>query len=257
MQKEIFLFANWKMYLNEKESVVLAKKFAQKFAKKKSNIKMAVFPGALAFSAVTKVFKGHAKGGQRKKISTGAQNAHCEDKGGFTGEISMPMYKAAGAKYILVGHSERRHLFHETNHEVWQKLKAISEDGLIPVLCVGETLKEKEAGKSKEAVEIQLRAALNGIKFSKNQKLIIAYEPVWAVGTGKHCDPAVAQMMAEFINKLAAILVSQADLVILYGGSVRGDNLKLFIDQKNIDGVLVGGASAKLDTWAKIAQNAT
>ncbi|MFA6547391.1 MAG: triose-phosphate isomerase [Candidatus Magasanikbacteria bacterium] len=248
--KKVYLFANWKMYLDYDESNILANALVSasgNFAKK---IKMVVFPSALSFYPVAQVL-GDAG------VGSGAQNLYFEDKGGFTGENSAVMYKNAGAKYALVGHSERRHLFHETNHDVRQKMETILSVGLIPVLCVGETDKERKDGKAKDAVEIQLRAALDRLKWKPKSKLIIAYEPVWAVGTGNHCDPIEAEKMCAMIFKMASNLAKDTEVVVLYGGSVSGDNIKDFMKQPNISGVLVGGASAKLDSWLKIVQNAS
>lgn len=247
-KKNIYLFANWKMYLNLKESVKTATALARAAKKFSKNIKMVIFPSALSFGAVRHALKG-------VKISAGAQNAHWEDKGGFTGEVSVPMYKNAGAKYVLVGHSERRHLFHENNRDEWRKLKAVVEHGLTPVLCVGETLKEKEDGRSQEVVEVQLRAALHELKLSSNQELFIAYEPVWAIGTGNACDPTQAQAMHQLIKKMVGALLPKVKLVLLYGGSVRSKNVAQYLIKPDINGVLVGHASSELKSWLEIVKN--
>ncbi len=249
VSKKVYLFANWKMYLNFDESSVLAKGLKKVSKKNSSKIKMTVFPGALSFQSVVQILKN-------TNIDCGAQNIHWEDKGGFTGEVSAVMYKMAGAKYTLVGHSERRHLFHESNHEVRQKMGTALNLGLTPVLCVGETDKERKDGKVKEIVEIQLRAALDGLKWKAKTKLIIAYEPVWAIGTGNHCDPLEAEKMCQLISGMAKILEPDVQIVMLYGGSVKGDNVADFMKQPSISGALVGGASAKLDSWLQIVHNA-
>lgn len=249
-KSNVYLFANWKMYLDLAESEKLAKEVGKLGKKMPNKIKMTIFPSALAFGTVIKTLKNSV-------IAVGAQNVHQEDKGGYTGEVSAVMYKNAGAKYALVGHSERRHLFHETNHEVKIKMEAILNNKLIPVLCVGETQKERDSVKEKEVVEIQLRSALDGLKWGKNPQLIIAYEPVWAIGTGNHCDPSQAQTMCELALKMATHLAKDVKIVVLYGGSVNSDNVSEFIKQPNINGILVGGASAKLDSWSKIVHNAS
>lgn len=240
-----YLFANWKMYLGYDESVALASAIAGQ-ADISKNIKMTVFPGALSLVEVAKTL---AKAG----IVTGAQNVHWLDKGGYTGEVSAHMYKAVDCQYALVGHSERRHLCHETNHEVRQKVEAIISAGMTPVICVGETGKEKEENKTEEVIESQIRSAFHNIDWLPDMEIIIAYEPVWAVGTGLACDPLEAERVHELIKKQVIALTGKAP-VILYGGSVNADNVGEYLKNPNINGVLVGGASAKLETWMGIVR---
>jgi len=247
--KKVYLFANWKMYLDYDESNILANALAVGSLDFSKKIKMVVFPSALSFYPVTQALGDVG-------VASGAQSVYFEDKGGFTGENSAVMYKNAGAKFSLIGHSERRHLFGETNHDVHQKMEAVLSVGLVPVLCVGETDKERNAGKAKDVVEIQLRAALDRLKWKPKTKLFVAYEPVWAIGTGNHCDPIEAEKMCAMIFKMASSLAKEAEVVVLYGGSVNGENIKEFLKQPSINGVLVGGASAKLDSWLQIVQNA-
>jgi len=247
--KKVYLFANWKMYLDYDESNILANALALVSPNFAKNVKLVVFPSALSFYPVAQVLGDVG-------ISSGAQNVYFEDKGGFTGENSAIMYKNAGAKFTLVGHSERRHLFHESNHEVHQKMEAALSFGLTPVLCVGETAKERKTDKAKEVIEIQLRAALDNLNWKSKAKLFIAYEPVWAIGTGNNCDPIEAEKMCALIQKIGNALSKDVEVVVLYGGSVNGKNIKEFMKQSSISGVLVGGASAKLDSWLEIVQNA-
>ncbi|MFA6423759.1 MAG: triose-phosphate isomerase [Candidatus Magasanikbacteria bacterium] len=247
--KKVYLFANWKMYLDYDESNILANALGVASSKFSKKIKMVIFPSALSFYPVAQVLGDVG-------IVSGAQNVYYEDKGGFTGENSAVMYKNAGAKYALVGHSERRHLFHESNHDVHQKMEAFLLVGLTPVLCVGETEKERNENKAKDAVEIQLRAALDRLKWKPKTKLIVAYEPVWAVGTGNYCDPIEAEKMCLMIFKMVSALAKNVEVIVLYGGSVNGKNIKEYTKQPNINGVLVGGASTKLDSWLQIVQNA-
>ncbi len=253
----IYLFANRKMYLGMAESEKLSKdlaKFSKKLPKK---IKMTVFPSALAFASVVKTLKNSI-------VNIGAQNTYFEDKGGFTGEVSSVMYKNSGAKYALIGHSERRHLFHETNHEVRMKMEGALGAGLIPVLCVGETAQERDGDKAKETIEIQLRSALHELNWNKTKKLIVAYEPVWAISkgaapneVGKHCDHIEAERMHEFIKKTVLQLLKDIEPIVLFGGSVRPDTVAEYLKQPNIDGVLVGAASTHLDSWKDIVHNAS
>ncbi len=242
-----YLFANWKMYLGNEESVALASAIASS-SDISENIKMVVFPSALSFVETTGIL---AKAG----IATGAQNVHWLDKGGYTGEVSAHMYKAVGSQYALVGHSERRHLFHETNHEVRQKVEAIISAGMTPVICVGETEKEKEENKAEEVIEAQVRSVFHNIDWSEDLEIIIAYEPVWAVGTGLACDPLEAERVHELIKKQVMSLVGKAP-VILYGGSVSATNVADYLKNPNINGVLVGGSSAKQESWMEIVKAA-
>lgn len=245
-----YLFANWKMYLDYDESNILANALAAEAAKFPPGVKMAVFPSVLSFYPVARVLKDAG-------IAVGAQNAHWVDRGGYTGEVSAEMFKNAGAEYILIGHSERRHLFHESNHEVRQKMEAALAAGLTPVLCVGETEKERQAGQMDEAVEIQLRAALEGLRRPEGRALVIAYEPVWAIGTGHNCDPLEAEKMQNKISvwtrDLAPDIVAP---ILLYGGSVRPNNAAEYLKQPHIHGILVGSSSTKLDIWLDIVHNA-
>ena len=244
---QVYLFANWKMYLDFDESNILANALAGEAINLSSKIKMTVFPSALSFYNVSQVL--HDVG-----IGVGAQNVYWVEKGGYTGEISSQMYKSVGADYALIGHSERRHIFHETNHEVREKIESVLAVDLTPVLCVGETMNERNDGHTEEAIEIQIRAAFNNLSWPKNKKLIVAYEPVWAIGTGTSCDPIKAEKVHEVIKKLLAGLVPGVEPAILYGGSVDAKNIGDYLKNPNINGVLVGGASAKLDSLLDIVR---
>lgn len=230
------------MYLDYDESNILANAIADKAAEIPSNVNMVIFPSALALYPVGQVLRDVG-------ISIGAQNVHWEDKGGNTGEVSAQMYKSAGCDYALVGHSERRHLFHETNHEVRQKVEAALAVDLTPVICVGETKKEREENKTEEAVEIQTRSAFYNISWPKDKELIVAYEPVWAIGTGENCDPLEAERIHEIIKK-QVISLTGVTPVVLYGGSVSRSNIAEYLKNPSIDGVLVGSASANLESWS-------
>lgn len=237
-----YLFANWKMYLDLKESVQLAEDFVKIKYPKDSEV--AVFPTALAFEEVVKVLDG--------KAASGAQNIYWAEKGGYTGEVSAEMYKALGAKYVLIGHAERRHIFHETNSDVRQKIEAVLELGMTPVLCVGETGKERDESQTETVLETQLRAAFMDLSFKKDLDIIIAYEPVWAIGTGKSCEPAEAMRVAKLIKNWTKGLLGR-EPVVLYGGSVRSNNVKQYV-VNDFSGILVGGASAKIDSWRELIE---
>lgn len=243
-----YLFANWKMYLDYNESNIFANALANEVKEFSENVKMTIFPSALSLYPVSQVLRD-------VNIGVGPQNVYWVDKGGYTGEVSATMYKDVGCDYALVGHSERRHQFGETNHDVRAKMEAVLSVGLTPVLCVGETSAEREAGKTEEIVEIQLRAALEKLEIPTDIELIIAYEPVWAIGTGVACDPIEAERMHEVIKKIVDALIPGKEAVILYGGSVKPENVSEYLKQGNVNGVLVGGASAKLESWLGIVKN--
>lgn len=284
--KQLYLFANWKMYLDYNESNNLAIQLRDAYARGLSpSIHMAVFPSALSFVLVNDILGGSAP------IFRGAQNICWVEKGAYTGEISAEMYRV-GASYALIGHSERRHIFKETNHEVRLKIEAALAAGLEPVLCVGETLKEREEGKAEEVVEAQLRAAFHNLSWPDNmmRRVIIAYEPVWAVNTGNACDPQEAERMQSLIHGWVTALTAnmktyfnsktaesikssfvvsitaspeeiekaknQFTPIVLYGGSVRKENAAAYFQEPHIDGVLVGQASTKLETWMEIVKAA-
>ena len=248
MSTKKYLFANWKMYLGLDESEELASDIVNNSKEIPADAAMVIFPSALAISTVSKIF-------ENTSISVGAQNVHWVEKGGQTGEVSAAMYKAAGCKYALVGHSERRHLFHETNHQVRQKIEAVLAVGMTPVLCVGETEAEKQADKTEEIIEVQLRAALQDIVWPEGRELIIAYEPVWAIGSGESCDPIVVERVHELIKNQVVALVGISP-IILYGGSVRAENIADYLKNPNINGVLVGGASTQWKGWCEIIKAA-
>lgn len=240
--KKIYLFANWKMYLDVAESKKLAAAYASERANFPRDSVVAIFPSALSFSTVGEAITGTT-------FALGAQNTFWIDKGGYTGEVSAVMFKNVGGKYALVGHAERRHLFSESNHEVRQKIDTMLTAPLTPVLCVGETLQEKKDGKTMEVLEAQLRAAYMDIAWPKNIEAIIAYEPVWAVGSGEACEPEEAEKIAGLIHDWATKLLPKGiSPVVLYGGSVREENILDYINQPHLAGVLVGGASTKLSS---------
>lgn len=244
MKDKKYLFGNWKMYLDFDKSLALANSLADISKNLSQDIKMVVFPTTLALRAVAQTLEGSS-------ISVGSQNAHWIEEGGYTGEVSAAMCKAVGAEYVLAGHSERRHLFHETNHEVRQRVDGILSAGLTPVICVGETGHEKQENKTAEVIETQIRSAFHNIVWPEGKELIIAYEPVWAVGTGLACDPIDAERVHEIIKK-QVISLAGISPIILYGGSVKAENLLGYMNNPSIDGVLVGGASANLESWSAI-----
>jgi len=193
-------------------------------------------------------------------IIVGAQNVHWEKNGAFTGEISVPMLIETGCTHVIIGHSERRHIFNENDEELHKKIIAAIEGGLIPVFCVGELLEEREAGNAFNVIRTQLLAGLRSMdSMTVAEKVIIAYEPVWAIGTGKTASNNDAQEVCAFIRKLISDTFGEGiaeKIIILYGGSVKPENTAGILSQKDIDGVLVGGASLKVDSFLAIAKAA-
>ena len=188
---------------------------------------------------------------QGTNIQVGVQNMHYEDKGAYTGEISAPMLKSVNCKYVIIGHSERRQYFNETDETVNKKVKKALEYGLTPIVCVGETLEEKEAGKTIEIITSQIEKGLVDLKASDLDKIVIAYEPIWAIGTGKTATSEDAQNAIKAIREKIKSLFNTDDISILYGGSVKGSNAKELFAMKDIDGGLVGGASLEAKSFNK------
>jgi triosephosphate isomerase (TIM) len=188
-----------------------------------------------------------------KKSELGAQDLFWEDKGAFTGEVSAKELKSVGVKYVIIGHSERRHKFDETDEMVAKKMKAAAENGLISVLCVGETAEEKDRGEKEKVLERQLRIGLSQLSNVKGKSLIVAYEPVWAIGTGNPESPESALETIRYIKSMVSGKWSFTPKV-LYGGSVNSKNLKNYLQYKEVDGALVGGASLKKDEIKKVVK---
>jgi triosephosphate isomerase len=191
-------------------------------------------------------------------IAVGGQNVFWETKGAFTGEVSPDMLVSAGCKYVIIGHSERRQYFGETDEMVNKKMKAAFKAGLVPVVCVGETLAEREKNITFKVIERQVRNGVAGLSPEQAQTLVIAYEPVWAIGTGKTATPQQAEEVHAFIRKIYGEIygVAAEAIRILYGGSVKPDNVSELMKQPNIDGGLVGGASLEVDSFTKIVRYA-
>jgi triosephosphate isomerase len=246
MRKPVFA-ANWKMNLGPSQARAFMAAFTARWTPR-SDRSVIFFPPALSLSTVV-----HAIGA-RKDLATGVQNLWTEEKGAFTGENSAPMAKDAGAAYALVGHSERRHVFGETDEQTTKKCVVAARSGLIPILCVGELIAEREAGITSEVVLRQLRAGLSGLGNEVISSMAIAYEPVWAIGTGKTATPDDAADVHTQIRRELVAKVGDAarEIPILYGGSVNSGNAKALLAASEVDGLLVGGASLDVDGWAAI-----
>ncbi|MBN1509430.1 MAG: triose-phosphate isomerase [Sedimentisphaerales bacterium] len=246
-----FMAGNWKMNTDSQSSVSLAKGVAAGSAgAADERVDVAVIPPFVYLEAVAKALSSSA-------IAVGAQDVYFEPKGAFTGEISPAMLKDVGCTYVLCGHSERRHVVGESDDLVGKKVAAAINGGLLPILCVGELLEERDSGQTEPVVERHLRTGLAGLGVEKMAAVTIAYEPVWAIGTGRTATPQQAQEVHQFIRGLLTKMHGK-DLAgqtrILYGGSVKPENARELMAQADVDGLLVGGASLKADDFAKIIQ---
>ena len=242
---------NWKMHNTVADSIALANSLIPEL-EKISGVDSIICPPFTALSPISELLMGTS-------IGLGAQNLYWEDQGAFTGEIS-PLMVSELAAYVILGHSERRAFFYDTDDEVNKKVLAALKAGLIPILCVGETLEENEAKKTGEVVSRQLTAGLEGVNINQLEKVIIAYEPVWAIGTGKAATPDGANQIIKDYIRGEFHNIGSPDLAeripVLYGGSVKPANAKEFFEQPDIDGALVGGASLKAVDFIQITKAA-
>ena len=244
-RREIFA-GNWKMYKTREEAVGLVRGLLEGL--KGISREVVVFPPYPYAAEIAAMSRGTV-------ISVGMQNMHFEKEGAFTGEISPLMVKDSGCRYVLIGHSERRHVFGETDDLINRKIRAAFEFGIEPVICVGELLDEREKGQTGQVLSRQIKGAFSGISAEDASRSVIAYEPVWAIGTGKVATPEIADDAHKEVRNLLNDLYGRdiADsMPVLYGGSVKPDNISGLYAMDNIDGVLVGGASLKADSFLEI-----
>lgn len=246
--RSYYIAGNWKMHKTVGESVALAKSLAS--ALTDCGEKVMIAPAFTSLAAVAEALRG-------SKLILGAQNMAAEEQGAHTGEVSVLMLKDLGVRAVILGHSERRHTYGESDDLVNRKVRLALAHGLEPILCVGETLEEREAGRLEEVVGTQLREGLRGVSAEYFAKVTIAYEPVWAIGTGKTATPEDADSVHAFCRKVLAGLYGEGaakSACIQYGGSVKPDNAAALMGMPNIDGALVGGASLKPETFVPIAK---
>ena len=239
---------NWKLFKTIGESVALVNELKPLVANNQG-VEIIVAP---VFTALSHVYDAI----QDSNVKLAAQDCYWEEEGAFTGEVAPKQLKDAGCSHVIIGHSERRQYFGETDLTVNKKTKAVISAGLTAMVCVGESLSERESGQTYSVIEAQIKGGLAGLTAEDFANVVIAYEPVWAIGTGKTASDAQAQEVHVYIRQLIARLINQsvADAVrILYGGSVKPDNVKGLMSQPDIDGALVGGASLKAETFAAIA----
>jgi triosephosphate isomerase len=249
MERRKIFAGNWKMYNTKAQAETLTQGILDGIKTVPDGREIIIFPPFTLVDRVSSLCAGSA-------VSTGAQNMYFEDEGAFTGEISPVMIKDAGCRYVLLGHSERRHVLGETDAEINKKVLSALKHGIEPVLCVGELLEERESEKTADVIGRQLKEGLAGVTENDFGKIIIAYEPVWAIGTGKVATPDMAGSVHAIIRSFISNIFGQktADsLPILYGGSVKPDNIAGLYAIEGIDGALIGGASLKADSFLAIA----
>jgi len=249
MSRKAFIAANWKMYKTPAEAKAFVDAFLPLVAGHTRD-EIALFPSVTSLATVVEAVAG-------SNVIAGLQNMHFAEEGAYTGETSAAMLKAVGATHTLIGHSERRQYFNETDEVVNKKLHTALKHGIVPVVCIGEVLAEREANQTAEVLKTQITGALAGITAEAATPIIIAYEPVWAIGTGKTATPAMAVEAHKIIRAAVAKLLGAnvaAAVRILYGGSVKPDNATALLGEEEIDGALVGGASLKPDSFAAIVK---
>ncbi|MGC8765349.1 MAG: triose-phosphate isomerase [Brevinematia bacterium] len=249
MSRKPFIAGNWKMYKTTSEAVSFARQFKSLVADVKDR-DILICATFTLLPALAKEFDG-------SNIMLGAQNMYFEKEGAFTGEVSPLQLLDVGAKYVILGHSERRHILGEKDELINKKLKAALQYGLLPILCVGELLEEREAGKTESVVKTQVVEGFKGLSKEEALKVTIAYEPVWAIGTGKTATPEDADSVHLYIRKVLTDIYGKdvADKIrIQYGGSVKPENIDSLMAKENIDGALVGGASLKPESFERIVK---
>lgn len=246
--RKLLIAGNWKMNAGPTEAKVLADEMAEIWKNKEFNHEALICPPYVSLPFVVKSFRDSF-------FKTGAQNVYTEDNGAFTGEISTSMLKELTCDYVILGHSERREYFQESDEFIASKVVKSLNDSIRPILCVGEKLEERKANEQKTVVEKQLKAVLSQVDKKHAEDFVVAYEPVWAIGTGETASPEQAQEMHAFIRSLIADNWSPeaADKVrILYGGSMKPANAEELLSQEDVDGGLIGGASLKADSFSEI-----
>lgn len=252
--RKYLMAGNWKMNKTVPESIVLSQQLCNQRNRKWEDVDVVLCPPAIDLKSVFTVLDF-----DKTDIAIGAQNVHWGESGAFTGEISIPMIKEVGCTYCIVGHSERREMFNETDAAVNAKVKALIASDIAPIVCVGESLALRDAGTYLEFITAQVRAALAGLDAFDMKNVVIAYEPIWAIGTGRTATPEQAQEVCAAIRALAVELFGADvadDLRVLYGGSMNVGNVESLLVQPDIDGGLIGGASLQADSFRQLIEAA-
>ena len=252
-ERRPIIAANWKMHKTHLEAIQAVQKLSYLLDRKAAErVEVVICPPFTALRSVQTLIDS-----DRLPYGLGAQNVHVEDEGAFTGEVSGPMLAALDVGYVIVGHSERRQLFGEDDATVNRKVKAVVRHGLVPIVCVGETLEEREAGGTQSKVAEQVRMAFDGVDAAAASSAVVAYEPIWAIGTGRHAEPTDAGQVIEVIRGTLSERVGKdvgAAVRVQYGGSVKAGNIREFMVHPEIDGALVGGASLDPEELALIVK---
>ena len=247
--KKKYLIANWKMQLNKSDSVRLAVEIVKEYKEPKKNLEIVLAPTFIAISSVKRKLKNSI-------IKLSAQNVFYHEKGSYTGEVSPLHLKELGVEYVIIGHSERRQYLKETNEEINRKINIVLDNDLTPIVCVGETMEERQDNKTDLTLIKQISKAMEDIKLKENQKIIIAYEPVWVIGTGQAVDPKEAKHAVEVIKYNLREYFNEEtiknNIYIIYGGSVDENNVNEFLKIDLIQGALVGGASLNINKFISI-----
>lgn len=253
--RKYLMAGNWKMNKTMSEAIVLTQQLCNQYNRKWDNVDIVVCPPAIDIKSVYTVIDF-----DKTKIAVGAQNVHWEESGAFTGEISIPMIKEAGCEFCIVGHSERREMFNETDTSVNLKVKALIEADIAPIVCVGESLSMRDSGDYVAFIVAQVRAALAGLDEADMKKVVIAYEPIWAIGTGRTATPEQAEEVCAAIRATIANMFGKgvADACrVLYGGSMNVGNVESLLAQPDIDGGLIGGAALQSDSFRQLIEAAS
>jgi triosephosphate isomerase (TIM) len=245
MARSLLYAANWKMHHGPAAARTFVERFLE-LTRPAEGRRLWFFPPAVSIAATCEAADG------RPDITVGAQNVHWEPKGAFTGELSVPLVMEFGARAALVGHSERRHLFGETDEQVGRKVAAVLKAGITPLVCVGETLAEREAGRTEQVVVRQVDSVLERVPSAEWSRVVVAYEPVWAIGTGRNATPDDAAQVHGLIRFELGRRGVTVRVPILYGGSVNKGNVLALLARPELDGVLVGGASLEPEGWAEL-----
>lgn len=253
--RKYLMAGNWKMNKTMSEAIVLTQQLCNQYNRKWDNVDIVVCPPSIDIKSVYTVIDF-----DKTKIAVGAQNVHWEESGAFTGEISIPMIKEAGCEFCIVGHSERREMFNETDTSVNLKVKALIEADIAPIVCVGESLSMRDSGDYVGFIVAQVRAALAGLDEADMKKVVIAYEPIWAIGTGRTATPEQAEEVCATIRATIANMFGKgvADACrVLYGGSMNVGNVESLLAQPDIDGGLIGGAALQSDSFRQLIEAAS
>lgn len=248
MRKTI-IAGNWKMNKTNVEAVEMLTELKELVAGIE-NVGIVIGAPFTALSDAVKAVEG-------SNIAIAAENVYPKDSGAYTGEVSPLMLKSIGVKYVILGHSERREYFHESDEFINEKVKAVLAAGMLPILCIGEKLEDRESGRTAEVTETQIRGGLKGLTAEEAAKVVVAYEPVWAIGTGKTATPEMAQETHRQVRDVLVSMFGEAvaeEMTIQYGGSMKPENAVELLAQKDIDGGLIGGASLKATSFAEIVK---